>query len=436
MPQTKRSMPWRRPVARRELERRGMAEPARQRLAQAFAVHARGVARMRPDEGRRAGAAVQVLVAAADREVGAAPLAGRPALRRPSAPGPRRVSAPAAWAIARQLGHVVDAAAAVVDVRQHQQRDLVGQVQGKVGGVDQAQLQPGGDGDALGDVEVGREVAALGEEHGAPGSVGLLQRDGGAQRLEQVDRGRVAGRDLARRRRRSARAIRSPIAPARSIQPALFQLRIRPSPHSPATVCARRAAVAAAARRASCRRGRSGLRAGRTRRAAAPADRRRRGRAPASRVGDHGFELGDTGGEPVGRWRFVIFHRAMATVAKLVRRRRGHRVDAPGSTSASAGPRDAARAGGERAVQRLLRDGLGQRLRRRPRIALEYAAPFTYIGVRYAIAFAVAMLAFGLRAAWPRTPALGAMRRSPARSAMPATSAAATTRSAGDSRPA
>ena len=40
------------------------------------------------------------------------------------------------------------------------------------------------------------------------------------------------------------------------------------------------------------------------------------------------------------------------------------------------------------------------------RIALEYAAPFTYIGVRYAIAFAVALLAFGLRAAWPRTPAL------------------------------
>ncbi|MEO7057390.1 MAG: DMT family transporter [Caldimonas sp.] len=37
------------------------------------------------------------------------------------------------------------------------------------------------------------------------------------------------------------------------------------------------------------------------------------------------------------------------------------------------------------------------------RIALQYAAPFTYIGVRYAIAFVVAMLAFGLRARWPRT---------------------------------
>ena len=40
------------------------------------------------------------------------------------------------------------------------------------------------------------------------------------------------------------------------------------------------------------------------------------------------------------------------------------------------------------------------------RIALQYAAPFSYIGVRYAIAFAVALLAFGLRAAWPATPAM------------------------------
>jgi drug/metabolite transporter (DMT)-like permease len=37
------------------------------------------------------------------------------------------------------------------------------------------------------------------------------------------------------------------------------------------------------------------------------------------------------------------------------------------------------------------------------RIALQYAAPFTYIGVRYAIACVVALLAFGLRARWPRT---------------------------------
>jgi drug/metabolite transporter (DMT)-like permease len=35
------------------------------------------------------------------------------------------------------------------------------------------------------------------------------------------------------------------------------------------------------------------------------------------------------------------------------------------------------------------------------RIALQYAAPFTYIGVRYAIAFVLALLALGLRARWP-----------------------------------
>ena len=37
------------------------------------------------------------------------------------------------------------------------------------------------------------------------------------------------------------------------------------------------------------------------------------------------------------------------------------------------------------------------------RIALQYAAPFSYIGVRYALAFAVALLAFGTRARWPRS---------------------------------
>jgi drug/metabolite transporter (DMT)-like permease len=39
------------------------------------------------------------------------------------------------------------------------------------------------------------------------------------------------------------------------------------------------------------------------------------------------------------------------------------------------------------------------------RIALQYAAPFTYIGVRYGIALVLALLAFGFRASWPKTPA-------------------------------
>jgi drug/metabolite transporter (DMT)-like permease len=39
------------------------------------------------------------------------------------------------------------------------------------------------------------------------------------------------------------------------------------------------------------------------------------------------------------------------------------------------------------------------------RYALQHAAPFSYIGVRYAIALFIAILAFGLRARWPQTPA-------------------------------
>ncbi len=35
------------------------------------------------------------------------------------------------------------------------------------------------------------------------------------------------------------------------------------------------------------------------------------------------------------------------------------------------------------------------------RVALQYAAPFSYLGVRYTLAFVVAMLAFGWRARWP-----------------------------------
>src|ERR1043165_4368598 len=37
------------------------------------------------------------------------------------------------------------------------------------------------------------------------------------------------------------------------------------------------------------------------------------------------------------------------------------------------------------------------------RIALQYAAPFSYIGVRYAIALVVALLAFGHGARWPQS---------------------------------
>ena len=57
-------------VVGREREGCGVAEPAGQRLTPLLAIHARGVVRMSPDEGRRPGAAVEVFVAAAHREVG------------------------------------------------------------------------------------------------------------------------------------------------------------------------------------------------------------------------------------------------------------------------------------------------------------------------------------------------------------------------------
>ncbi len=36
------------------------------------------------------------------------------------------------------------------------------------------------------------------------------------------------------------------------------------------------------------------------------------------------------------------------------------------------------------------------------RVAMQYAAPFTYLGIRYALALLLALIAFGLRARWPK----------------------------------
>ena len=187
----------RRPVRRREIERRGVAEPARERLAQLLAVHARGVARMRPQERRRAGPAVQVLVAAADREVGigAVQVDRHRARRVRQVPDDERAGR---MRRARRRGEPVHAAAAVVDVGEHQHGDLV--VQGFIDArtVDQSEIETVRRGDAFGHVEIGREVAALGEDDAARRRVGALQRDRGAERLEAVDRGRIADAHLAR----------------------------------------------------------------------------------------------------------------------------------------------------------------------------------------------------------------------------------------------
>ncbi len=182
----------RRAVAGRELERRGVPHPAGQGLPEAL-----GVARVHPDEGRRAGAAVEVLVAAAHRHVGAVAVQGHRQRAGAVRQVPHRQRAGRVCGV-RQRGHVVQAAAAVVDLGEHQHRGVGAQqrrdLRGRVG---QPQLAAALRRQRLGDVEVGREVAAFADDHAAS-RVGLL-RDGqrGAEHLEQVDAGRVGDHQLA-----------------------------------------------------------------------------------------------------------------------------------------------------------------------------------------------------------------------------------------------
>ena len=115
---------------------------------------------MGPDERRRAGAAVQVLVAAADREVGA----GAVQIDRHGAGGVREIpdhDRAGLMRRARQLGHPVHAAGAIVDVRQHQDRDAIVEMRRDLVGVDEHQLEAVLARERLGDVEIGREVRAL-----------------------------------------------------------------------------------------------------------------------------------------------------------------------------------------------------------------------------------------------------------------------------------
>ena len=124
------------------------------------------MARMHPDEGRRARPAVQVFVAAANRKIGV---------------GATQVDFDRARAVrqvphhqrASRLGrggdgaHVVHGAGAVVHVRQHQHRDRGVQHRRQFFGGDQFQRQPLGRAETFCDVEVGREIAALGDHEAA-----------------------------------------------------------------------------------------------------------------------------------------------------------------------------------------------------------------------------------------------------------------------------
>ncbi len=175
------------------VERAVVAPPSRQRLPEAVLVTLG-----HPDEGRRARAAVQVLVGAADGEVS---LRGAQVHRhRTGRVGevPDRQHA-VAMRLAGDGGHVVHGAGAVVDVGQQQHGHVVAQrpLQRQLV-VDQAQfvalLQQVDH--AFDHVQVGGEVVALGHDHAALGKVRLLDAQRGGERLEDVERGGVGDHDL------------------------------------------------------------------------------------------------------------------------------------------------------------------------------------------------------------------------------------------------
>ena len=142
------------------------------------------------DERRRAGSAVEVLVAAADREVGVPLVEIDPHGTGRVAQVPRHQRAGGVCQRCHRRG-VVHAPGAVVDVGQRDDGDVVGQRSRDVQRVAEADLQsaePRGAGD---DVRIGREVARLGHHDGTvrpqPGP-----RD---NHLEQLNTGRVACHD-------------------------------------------------------------------------------------------------------------------------------------------------------------------------------------------------------------------------------------------------
>ncbi len=189
-------------VAGAHQERVGVAHPALDRLGELALEPGVDVA-----EGRRAGAAVEVLVAAADGEIDV-PLVERDRDRTggvaqvPEDQRARVVGDPG------QPGGIGQPGRAVGDVVEHDQRrtlaDRVAELVGRhaLGRVDldPAQGQAALGGDALGDVAVGREVVGVDDDLGARGvrTDGVV--DGGAHQLVEPHGRRVADRGLAGRR--------------------------------------------------------------------------------------------------------------------------------------------------------------------------------------------------------------------------------------------
>ena len=173
-----------------------MSEPARQR---------RSELRLQPlgdvEEGRRARAPVQELVAAADRQVrlrraepdrhGAGAVAEVPERKRAAGVGG-----------AGEGRHVERLPALVVDVGEQQHADARVQGAREFGPAHRADFHAGKHGgEPLRHVEVGREVAGLGQDH----RTARRRLQGGGEELEEVDRGGVCDQHLVVRRADKAR---------------------------------------------------------------------------------------------------------------------------------------------------------------------------------------------------------------------------------------
>ena len=179
-----------RDVIDRKRKGRRMAPPAGQRLPDAI-----GMARIHPQKGRGAGAAIEVFVAATDRKVG--PRRMQVDRYRPGTVGQVPDGQDAGLScLGTHRGHIVHRAGPVVDMGEHQHRDVVAQCRRQLIALDQAQCQSAIVAQRLRDVEVGREIAALAHDRGSARiSGGDVQ--GCTQRLVEIDRGAVGGHHLA-----------------------------------------------------------------------------------------------------------------------------------------------------------------------------------------------------------------------------------------------
>ena len=149
------------------------------------------------DEGRRARPAVQILVRAADGEIriGAGHIDRKRARRMGEIPDDERAHAHAPCG---QRRHVMPAAGAIIDLGHHHRRDRrIDRIRHRFGRDDpqlmsatQRFQQP------FRHVEIGREIAAVGQDDGAI----RIEIERGGQRLIDLDRQRIAHHHAAGRR--------------------------------------------------------------------------------------------------------------------------------------------------------------------------------------------------------------------------------------------